>query len=102
MSAPLVSPRERVGGRPRGTLGPLARQMLDAIATDGNTALELAQALQISVRAARYTCCRLEAAGLLRDGGRVPVAGARRPAIRYMRPDPRLPGISLPAGFFTA
>lgn len=77
-----------VGGRPKGTLGPIAVSILEALEDGSMTASALARKLKLRACAARYTCSRLEDAGLLVVVDRVKVSGSHKPVACYARVQP--------------
>lgn len=79
-----MKPRKRTG-RPKGALGPVAVSILGALAGSPMTATALARKLKLRASAARYTCSRLEAAGLLTIVDRVKVSGSHKPVACYAR-----------------
>lgn len=78
-----MSERRARRGRPVGTLGPVAAEVLATLACCPMTAGQLAEALQLPLMMARYTCSRLGAAGVIRVVDHVRVAGAHRPVSVY-------------------
>lgn len=71
-------------GRPAGTLGPVAAQVLAILADAPMTAAQVAERLQLSTMIAKYTCSRLDAAGAIRVLGYLRVAGSHRPVSVYV------------------
>lgn len=86
-------------GRPAGTLGPIAAQVLNALADVPMTAAQVALRLQLTPMAAKYTCSRLDAAGAIRVLGYVKVAGAHRPVSVYAVSQPADLAVPVPAWF---
>lgn len=70
-------------GRPEGSLGPVAAQVLALLKANPLTAGQVAEELQLSVMIAKYTCSRLASAGVIRVIRHVRIPGAHRPVSVY-------------------
>jgi hypothetical protein len=92
----------KLRGRPKGTLGPIAVSILSALEGSAMTASALARKLKLRACAARYTCSRLEDAGLLIVVDRIKVTGSHKPVACYGRAQPHQASqrFQLPMQFF--